>query len=56
LFIFPEIFDSVAIILGTYAYKRQPGNAGLYVVVAGILCMLVGLYLTAYIILGDLFP
>jgi hypothetical protein len=56
LFIFPEIFDSVAIILGAYAYRRQQGNGGLYAVIAGILCMLIGLYFTAYVILGDFFP
>ena len=56
LFIFPEIFDSVAIVLGAYAYKKQQGNAGLYVVVAGILCMLIGLYFTAQITLGNLLP
>jgi hypothetical protein len=55
LFIFPEIFDSAAIILGAYAWKRQEGNMGLYVVILGIACMLIGLYLTAFII-GDLFP
>ncbi len=55
LFIFPEIFDSAAIILGAYAWKKQQGNIGLYVVILGIVCMLIGLYLTAFII-GDLFP
>lgn len=55
LFIFPEIFDSAAIILGAYAWKRQQGNIGLYVVILGIACMLIGIYLTAFIIL-DLFP
>jgi hypothetical protein len=55
LFIFPEIFDSVAIILGAYAWKRQRGNLGLYVVILGIACMLIGLYFTAFAII-DLFP
>lgn len=55
LFIFPEIFDSVAIILGAYAWKRQQGNVGLYVVILGIACMLIGVYFTAYLII-DLFP
>jgi hypothetical protein len=55
LFIFPEIFDSIAIILGAYAWKRQQGNSGLYVVILGIACMLIGLYLTAFAII-DLFP
>ncbi len=55
LFIFPEIFDTAAIILGAYAFRRKKGNAGLYVVILGIACMLIGLYFTAFII-GDLFP
>ena len=55
LFIFPEIFDSAAIILGAYAWKRQQGNAGLYIVILGIACMLIGLYFTAFLII-DLFP
>ena len=55
LFIFPEIFDSVAIILGAYAWKRQQGNVGLYVVILGIACMLIGVYFTALMI-WDLFP
>jgi hypothetical protein len=55
LFIFPEIFDSVAIILGAYAWKRQQGNVGLYVVILGIACMLIGVYFTAFMIF-DLFP
>ena len=55
LFIFPEIFDSVAIILGAYAWKRQQGNRGLYVVILGIACMLIGVYFTSFMI-GNLFP
>jgi hypothetical protein len=55
LVIFPEIFDSLAIILGAYAWKRQQGNAGFYVVILGIASMLIGMYFTAFIIL-NLFP
>jgi hypothetical protein len=55
LFLFPEIFDSAAIILGAYAWKRQQGNTGLYVVILGIACMLIGLYFTAYALI-NLFP
>jgi hypothetical protein len=54
LFVFPEIFDSVAIVLGAYAWKKQQGNTGLYVVILGLICMLVGMYFTAFVI-GDLF-
>jgi hypothetical protein len=55
LLIFPEIFDSVAIILGAYAWKRQQGNTGLYVMILGIACMIIGFYFTAFLII-DLFP
>ncbi len=52
----PEIFCSAAIILGAYEWKREPGpsNRGLLIVVFGIICMLVGIYFTAYPYLGDL--
>jgi len=56
LFIFPEVFDSAAIILGAYIWKNREGNTGLYIVILGIVCMLVGLYLTAFIIIGNFFP
>ena len=56
LFIFPEVFDSAAIILGAYIWRNQKGNTGLYIIILGIVCMLVGLYLTAFFILGDFFP
>lgn len=55
LFIFPEIFDSVAIILGAYAWKKQEGNTGLYIMIFAIACMLIGIYFTAFI-LYDLVP
>ena len=58
LFIVPEIFGSVAIILGAYAWKneRNGSNIGLYIVILGIICMLVGIYFTSYFELGDLIP
>jgi len=55
LFVFPEVFDSVAIVLEAHAWKRQQGNAGLCVVILGIACMLIGFYFTAFLII-DLFP
>jgi hypothetical protein len=55
LLFFPEIFDSAAIILGAYAWKRQQGDTGLYVMILGIACMLIGMYFTAFLI-ADLFP
>jgi hypothetical protein len=56
LFILPEVFGAAAIILGAYTWRREKGNRGIIVVILGIICMLVGLYFTAYFILGDLFP
>jgi hypothetical protein len=55
LFIFPEIFASAGIILGAYSWKKQEGNSGLYIVIFGILCLLIGMYFTAYL-LGNLVP
>jgi len=54
LFIVPEVFGPVAIVLGAYAWRRERGNLGIRVVIFGIICMLVGLYFTAYFALGDL--
>jgi hypothetical protein len=56
LFILPEIFGSAAIILGAYTWKKEQGNRGIAIVILGIIFMLVGLYFTAYFILGDLLP
>jgi len=50
----PEVFGPVAIVLGAYAWRRERGNLGIRVVIFGIICMLVGLYFTAYFALGDL--
>jgi len=55
LFIFPEIFASAGIILGAYAWKKQEGNSGLYIVIFALACLLIGLYFTAFI-LADLLP
>lgn len=51
LLIVPEIFGSVAIILGAYIWRRERDdsqNLGLTIVILGIICMLVGLYFTSY--------
>ena len=55
LFIFPEILCSVAILIGAYTYKSETSgsNLGLFIVVAGIICMLIGIYYTAYSTVGD---
>lgn len=54
--IVPEIFGAAAIILGAYTWRREQGNRGIYIVILGIICMLLGLYFTAFFILGDLLP
>jgi len=56
LIIVPEIFGAIAIILGAYTWRKEEGNGGLYVVIIGIICMLVGLYFTSLFELGDLLP
>lgn len=56
LFIVPEIFGSLAIILGAYIWRREQGNRGIGILILGIICMLVGLYFTSYFELGDLLP
>ena len=56
LIIVPEIFGAIAIVLGAYTWRKEEGNGGLYVVIIGIICMLVGLYFTSLFELGDLLP
>jgi hypothetical protein len=58
LFIFPEILCSVAILMGAYTYKSEPSgsNRGLIIVVVGIVCMLISIYYTAYVTVGDFLP
>ncbi len=51
LFILPEIFSSIAIVLGAYAWKREQGNLGLYIVIFGIATMIIGIYITAVVTL-----
>jgi ketosteroid isomerase-like protein len=49
LFILPEILGSVAIVLGAYTWRRERGNLGIILVIAGILCMIVGIEATAFV-------
>jgi hypothetical protein len=58
MFIFPEILCSAAILIGAYTYKSEPSgsNRGLLVVVVGIICLLIGIYYTAYATVGDFLP
>lgn len=52
LFILPEIFGFVAVILGAMVWKNEQGNKGLYIIVAGLVCMVIGIEITASIYLG----
>jgi len=56
LLIVPELFGSAAIVLGAYTWRKKQGNSGFTVLILGIICMLVGLYFTAYFALIDLLP
>jgi hypothetical protein len=59
LIVVPEIFGSAAIILGAYAWrteKEEQRNRGLVIIIAGIICLLVGIYFTSIFALIDLFP
>jgi membrane-bound ClpP family serine protease len=59
LFIVPEIFGSVAIILGAYAWRMEGPNShnlGLFVIIVGIICMLMGIYYTSYFGLYNILP
>jgi len=56
LFVMPEMLGTLAIMLGAYTWKRERGNRGLYVLLIGIACMLMGLYFTTYFISESLIP
>lgn len=59
LWIIPEIFGPVAILLGAYAWRMEGPNSrnlGLVVIIAGIICMLVGIYYTSYFGLYNFLP
>ena len=59
LFVIPEIFGAVAIILGAYTWRLEAGenrNRGLVLVIFGIVAMLVGIYYTAFFGLFNILP
>jgi ketosteroid isomerase-like protein len=49
LFMLPEIFGSVAIVLGSYTWRRERGNLGIILVIVGIICMIAGIELTTFV-------
>lgn len=56
LLIVPELFGSAAIVLGAYTWRKKQGNLGLIVLILGIICMIVGIEVTAPFWLGGLLP
>ncbi len=59
LIVFPEIFCSVAIILGAYTWRLEAGqnrNRGIALVIFGIVAMLVGIYYTSFYGLFNILP
>jgi hypothetical protein len=56
LLIVPELFGSAAIVLGAYTWRKKQGNLGLIVLILGIICMTVGIEVTAPFWLGSLLP
>jgi hypothetical protein len=56
LFIVPEVFGSAAIVLGAYTWRKKQGNLGLIVLILGIICMIVGIEVTAPFLPGGLLP
>jgi hypothetical protein len=56
LLVLPEVFCSAAIILGAYTWRKEQGNRGIGIVIFGIICMVVGIEVTASFWLGGLLP
>lgn len=49
LFILPEILGSAAIILGAYTWRSRKGSLGIIIVIIGLLCMIIGIEVTALV-------
>jgi membrane-bound ClpP family serine protease len=59
LLVFPEIFGSVAIILGAYTWRLESAenkSRGLLLVIFGIVAMLVGIYYTSFFGIYNILP
>jgi membrane-bound ClpP family serine protease len=48
LLVLAEVFGTAAIILGAYIWRKEPGNRGIMILILGIVCMIVGIEVTAY--------
>ncbi len=59
LFVIPEIFGSVAIVLGAYVWRLDSGGKnrrGPLLTIIGILTMLVGIYYTSFFGIYNILP
>jgi ketosteroid isomerase-like protein len=50
LLVIPEVLCSLTIILGAYSWRNRQGNLGLIILIIGIICMIVGIEVTALIL------
>ena len=59
LFVIPELFGSVAIVLGAYTWRLESGenkNRGLVLIIFGIVTMLIGIYYTSLFGIYNILP
>jgi hypothetical protein len=59
LFVLPEIFGAIAVVLGAYVWRldcAESNNRGVWVVILSVVFMLVGIYYTSLIAWGDFLP
>ncbi len=59
LFVLPEVFGAIAVVLGAYVWRLDCGesnNRGVWVVVLGVVFMLVGIYYTSLFGLYSILP
>ena len=54
LLVLPEAFGSVAVVLGAYIWRKERGSRGLIIILLALAFMVVGIYFTSFIELGDM--
>jgi len=57
--VIPELFGSVAIVLGAYTWRLESGenkNRGLVLIIFGIVTMLIGIYYTSLFGIYNILP